>query len=311
VQFADEHTVARANQRALRQTPGWDFGICCSIQTSVNSPILTVAYTLTRDRKYLDTLIAGMDFTMGSNPMNMSWVTGLGSRSPRELLDINSFYQHGGEMVPGLIPLGPGVPNESFSKTFYPEFKEWPGMEQWAEDRLWPMTNEFVVNNSARTAAMFGFLCDENTKPKPLALDGMGITGQYFGDANFQNLISTQVDRTVDFFWGTSVPDPRFKSTNFSARWSGFIVPEYSETYTFSTLADSRAQLLVGKKLVLNGQTPSGTILLRAGQRYPIRLEYKRGSDKAQVRLMWSSASTPEEIVPHTRLRPNNPPLNR
>jgi hypothetical protein len=184
-------------------------------------------------------------------------------------------------------------------------------MEQWAEDRLWPMTNEFVVNNSARTAAMFGFLCDENTKPKPLALDGMGITGQYFGDANFQNLISTQVDRTVDFFWGTSVPDPRFKSTNFSARWSGFIVPEYSETYTFSTLADSRAQLLVGKKLVLNGQTPSGTILLRAGQRYPIRLEYKRGSDKAQVRLMWSSASTPEEIVPHTRLRPNNPPLNR
>jgi hypothetical protein len=47
------------------------------------------AYTLTRDRKYLDTLIAGMDFTLGSNPMNMSWVTGLGSRSPRELLDIN------------------------------------------------------------------------------------------------------------------------------------------------------------------------------------------------------------------------------
>jgi hypothetical protein len=63
--------------------------------------------------------------------------------------------------------------------------------------------------------------------------------------------------------------------------------------------------------MVLYGQTPSGTIALRAGQRYPIRLEYKRGSDKAQVRLMWSSASTPEEIVPHTRLRPNNPPLNR
>jgi hypothetical protein len=252
-----------------------------------------------------------MDFTLGSNSMNMSWVTGLGSRSPKELLAIDSFYQHGGEMVPGLIPLGPGVHNESFTKTFYPEFKEWPGMEQWAEDRLWPMTNEFVVNNSARTAAMFGFLCDENTKPKPLALDGMGITGQYFGDANFKNLISTQVDRTVDFFWGTSVPDPRFKSTGFSARWSGFIAPEYSETYTFSALTDSKVQLWVGKTLVLNGQTPSGSVALRAGQRYPIRLEYKRNSDKAQVRLMWSSASTPEEVVPHTRLLPNNSVMSR
>ncbi len=179
-------------------------------------------------------------------------------------------------------------------------------MEQWAEDRLWPMTNEFVVNNSARTAAMFGFLCDENTKPKPLALDGMGITAEYFGDANFQNLISTQIDRTVDFFWGTSVPDPRFKSTNFSVRWSGFIVPEHSETYSFSTLADSKVQLWVGNKRVLNDQSTSGTIVLRAGQRYPIRLEYRRGSDKAQVRLMWSSASTPEEIVPQVRFLPKN-----
>jgi hypothetical protein len=179
-------------------------------------------------------------------------------------------------------------------------------MEQWAEDRLWPMTNEFVVDNSARTAAMFGFLCDENTKPKPPALDGRGITGQYFGDANFKNLIATQLDRTVDFFWGTSVPDPRFKSTSFSARWSGFMVPEFSDTYTFSVLADSNVRLWVGKKLVLNDQSTSGTIALRAGQRYPIRLEYKRGSDKAQVRLMWSSASTPQEIVPHTRLLPGN-----
>ena len=304
LQFADEQVLAPSKRRALRQITGWDFGICCSIQTAISSPVLTVAYTLTGDRKYRDALLTGMDFTLGSNSMNLSWVTGLGSRRLNELHNMDAFYRHGGEMPPGLIPLGPGIPSETFSNTFYPEFKEWPGMEQFAKNRYWPMTNEFVVLSSARTAAMFGFLTDEDTTPEPLPLDGTGITGQYFGDASFNNLISTQIDRTVDFYWGTSVPDPRFNSNDFSVRWSGFILPEFSEPHTFSILSDSNVKLWLGENLILNNQTTSAEVPLSAGQRYPIRIEYVRGSDKAQIRLMWSSASTPREIVPHKKLLP-------
>lgn len=49
------------------------------------------------------------------------------------------------------------------------------------------------------------------------------------------------------------VPGPKGKlgPDNFSARWTGFVVPEHTETYTFYTLSDDGVRLLVDGEAVI------------------------------------------------------------
>jgi len=46
----------------------------------------------------------------------------------------------------------------------------------------------------------------------------------------------------------------------------------------------------------------TGTIALQAGQFYDIELHYLEGGFDANVRLLWSSASRPEQAIPGARL---------
>jgi hypothetical protein len=43
---------------------------------------------------------------------------------------------------------------------------------------------------------------------------------------------------------------------------------------------------------------------LTAGQRYAIRLEQTKGTDAGVAKLLWSSPSTPQQVVPTTQLYP-------
>jgi endoglucanase len=45
--------------------------------------IMGLAYQFTGDRKYLDGTIQALDYVLGRNPMNMSYVTGYGTKSPQ------------------------------------------------------------------------------------------------------------------------------------------------------------------------------------------------------------------------------------
>jgi PA14 domain len=47
-----------------------------------------------------------------------------------------------------------------------------------------------------------------------------------------------------------------------------------------------------------------GTIALQAGQKYPLVLEYFENTNQASVRLSWSSASQPQEVIPPSQLTP-------
>ena len=42
--------------------------------------------------------------------------------------------------------------------------------------------------------------------------------------------------------------------------------------------------------------------VLSAGQAYPIRIDFYENSGSANAHLAWSSASTPTQIVPQSRL---------
>jgi PA14 domain len=95
----------------------------------------------------------------------------------------------------------------------------------------------------------------------------------------------------------------------YSVRWTGSLVPQYSEEYTFHTVSNDGVRLWVGdKQLVDNwtdhGQTEdTGKIHLAAGRSYPLKLEYFYNGGQGVMKLMWSSRSQKKRPIPASQLR--------
>ncbi|KAM3116138.1 PA14 domain-containing protein [Phormidesmis sp. 146-33] len=147
--------------------------------------------------------------------------------------------------------------------------------------------------------------------PTPESL-GNGLKGDYFDNIDFTNLKVSRTDPTVNFNWGTSSPNAAIAPDTFSVRWSGQIQALFNETYTFQTTADDGVRLWVNNQLIINNWvdrtapvTTSGTIALRANQRYDIRLEYYEQRNTASVRLNWSSPTQGSEVISQSRLFSN------
>ncbi len=141
---------------------------------------------------------------------------------------------------------------------------------------------------------------------------GTGLTGRYYDNMDFTSLKLTRTDPTVNFNWGSGSPSESIGVDSFSVRWQGYVVPRYTETYTFYTTNDDGARLWVNGQQVVNDWTShaarenQGQITLTAGQKYTIKLEYYEQSSGAVARLAWSSPSQAKEIIPASRLYPAN-----
>jgi RHS repeat-associated protein len=141
--------------------------------------------------------------------------------------------------------------------------------------------------------------------------NSVGLTGEYFANNNFTNLVYTQTDPVVNFDWGNGGPSG-LPGDNFSIRWSGYVQPRFSETYTFCSVKNDMARLYVnGQKLFDHSyyQTVEkcGSIALSAGVKYSITLEFADYENAATVNLTWSSPTQYKEIIPASQLFPANP----
>ena len=95
----------------------------------------------------------------------------------------------------------------------------------------------------------------------------------------------------------------------FCVRWSGWVVPEHSETYTFYAQTRDGSRLWIdGEKIIDNWQNKQGadqgTAALTAGKRHKLEMVYRHVSGEASARLQWSSANCRREGVPTERLFP-------
>ncbi|HMX41926.1 MAG TPA: PA14 domain-containing protein, partial [Saprospiraceae bacterium] len=142
---------------------------------------------------------------------------------------------------------------------------------------------------------------------------GTGLLGQYFldpqGDLD-EPPVLTRTDTTVNFFWNGASPDTLLPADYFTARWTGFVQPLFSETYAFSVSSDDGCRLWVGDSLLIDKWAPQATtqhsasVALQAGQKYRLRLEYLEVTGGANVQLLWSSPHQVREIVPKHQLYP-------
>ena len=115
--------------------------------------------------------------------------------------------------------------------------------------------------------------------------------------------------------WGTANGGPRGMSpaslnTAFSVRWTGQILPKYSESYFIDFRSDDSAKVWVNGVLLIDrwatqGPTDySNSISLTAGVLYDIQIDYWNSTTSAEAKLYWWSASQPKEIIPQARLFP-------
>lgn len=144
---------------------------------------------------------------------------------------------------------------------------------------------------------------------------GTGLLAQYYTGTNFGVLASTRTDATVNFDWGTAAPSGAgVGADSYSVRWSGQVLPSYSQTYTFHTRSDDGVRLWVNGQKIIDNWTnhsatdDSGTIALTAGQKVAIKLEYYEATGSAVAQLSWSSSSQAKQIIPAAALFPDAAP---
>jgi hypothetical protein len=167
--YARSENIEPAKKRAYRVAYGWWVPMFWGSASHLRAQPLMLAHALTGEDQYLEYFYTSADFALGTNPLNMTWVTGLGQRYPKQVFNINTWYTETREPVHGLLPFGPhrneaddspGPWDHQYAqvKTAYPHAKAWPPYELYFEIRGTPATNEYVVETSAEAAAQFGYL---------------------------------------------------------------------------------------------------------------------------------------------------------
>ncbi|MDB5354092.1 MAG: hypothetical protein JWN24_545, partial [Phycisphaerales bacterium] len=150
------------------------------------------------------------------------------------------------------------------------------------------------------------------TPAAPPTGTGDGALGAYYNDVNGVHLSGTptlvRVDPLINFNWGNGSPDPSIGVDHFSAKWTGMVQAQYSETYTFYTESDDGVMLFVNGTQLINNFTDHsptenvGVISLSGGQEYSFEMDYYENGGGAEAQLLWSSPSTPKAFVPQSQL---------
>jgi hypothetical protein len=144
---------------------------------------------------------------------------------------------------------------------------------------------------------------------------GDGLTGNYFNGMNFETPVFNRKDAVIQFDWNTGSPDASVNVDQFSIRWTGQIQAKYSDTYTFYVNSDNGRRLWVNGQLIIDKWIPdygveyTGTINLKAGVKYDIRLEYFEKDGGANCKLEWSSPTQAREVVATSQLYANKLPI--
>jgi hypothetical protein len=146
--------------------------------------------------------------------------------------------------------------------------------------------------------------------------DGGGLKAEYFNNRSLTaEPVLIRTDHEIDFYWGNAdvrgenSPDASINVNNFSARWSGELEADLTDTYIFQISANNGFRLWLDERPIIdfwdNGTTSSRQsepIELVGGQTYSIRMEYFEGEDTATAQLFWENSAREMQIIPQAAL---------
>ncbi len=136
-----------------------------------------------------------------------------------------------------------------------------------------------------------------------------GLKGDYYDNVDFTGTLKTRYDATINKNFASSAPITGIQPTTYSVRWTGQIIPAFSQTYTFYVTSSDGARLMVNGQVLVNdwkdgsSWVRSGTVALQANTKYDIRLDYYRNAtNPGTVKLEWQSSSRSKQVVPQASL---------
>lgn len=146
--------------------------------------------------------------------------------------------------------------------------------------------------------------------------NGDGLLGEYWNATTQEGApYHTQVDSIIEFRWEwgqlTQLPtwllQWYFGSDTFAIRWSGDLLVPVSGWYEFHFQYDDRMRFFLGgEKLLDRWGGPAGQdsvrLLLRGGQRYPIRLDYTEHAFTSRMVFRWKTPFFERAVVPQAQL---------
>ncbi|WP_168121263.1 PA14 domain-containing protein [Paenibacillus sp. HB172176] len=164
--------------------------------------------------------------------------------------------------------------------------------------------NQTIAMNVYGAQTIFSAVYDAQTHSS-VSSAVYGALGEYFNNTTLTGAPDLKrTDAAIQFDWSSGSPNSSIQTDSFSVRWTGEVMPQYSEQYTFHTTTDDGVRLWVNGQLFIDDwndqgiENHSATITLTAGQPYAIQMEYVEHEGDASAKLEWESASQDKEIVP-------------
>ena len=132
----------------------------------------------------------------------------------------------------------------------------------------------------------------------------------FVADGSYFTPALTRIDPQVNFptsAWGANPPNPSLTGA-YGVRWTGQIEPPTSSLYSFSVANQDGARLWVNGQELINdwlahtGTVDTATIILQAGVRYNIELDYYHDQYLGDCVLSWSDGQSVSGVIPSTAL---------
>ncbi|MFL6229379.1 MAG: glycoside hydrolase family 3 C-terminal domain-containing protein [Pyrinomonadaceae bacterium] len=120
------------------------------------------------------------------------------------------------------------------------------------------------------------------------------LKAEFFANRRLEGApVLTRDEKAVDFDWGMNTPAPGVPADDFSARWTGKLVPAVSGKYRLGATADDGLRVYLDGKLIAEDWTEhapttrTGEVTLEAGRSYDLKFEYFEGRIGAVAKLVW------------------------
>ena len=138
------------------------------------------AYYLTGDKKYYEAAVKVLDYLLGKNPLDMSFVTGYGAKSPKMPHHRPSTADGVTDPVPGMIVGGPQPGGEDITSDSWgcSNYKTGKPATTYTDNRCSYATNEVAINWNAPFAYLAGAIEALHAGEAPsFAVDGVAWEG--------------------------------------------------------------------------------------------------------------------------------------
>ena len=122
----------------------------------------------------------------------------------------------------------------------------------------------------------------------------IGLTAEYFDNLNLKGTpFLTRIDSLIDFDFVATPPLPE-KNSKFSVRWTGWLIPSFTDTYFIGFTGDDGYRIYLDESLVIENWHDHASTLnkvkmnLVKGKKYNVRIEYYQNEGGAIAKFQWA-----------------------